>query len=385
MARAALAAVLVIVASACGDAQPSQSNRRSASPGASTGAAGSSRPAGSPDPITELAAAARAEGTLTTIGLPHDWCGYGDALETFSSRYGITVHELNQDAGFADQVKAIRTSKDAPGPDAPDVVDIGRSFAAKAKTDKLLAPYKVATWASIPPATKDPSGYWTGDYFGVLAFETNASAIANPPADWADLLDPDQSLLLALSGDPRVSDQAIQTVYAAALANGGSLTNPQAGLTYFQKLHKAGRLSPRIADSGSIDAGITPITVRWTYNGFAHRDQTAGNPEIDVTIPASGRLGSYYVQAISAFAPHPNAARLWLEFLYSDDGQGVWLKGHCLPVRLDDLLANDAIPADVLAEVPDVEGTVFPTLDQLNAASTLITSRWNAVVGADIK
>ena len=52
------------------------------------------------------------------------------------------------------------------------------------------------------------------------------------------------------------------------------------------------------------------------------------NPAVEVVVPKSGVLAGVYVQAISAFAPHPNAAKLWMEYLYSDEGQLVWLKGY---------------------------------------------------------
>ncbi len=101
-------------------------------------------------------------------------------------------------------------------------------------------------------------------------------------------------------------------------------------------------------------------------------------------MPKSGRFAGVYVQAISAYAPHPNAAKLWQEFLYSDEGQNEWLKGYCHPIRYEDLVARDAVPAEQLAKLPDVEGAVFPSLDQLNAATELITKQWDAVVGADV-
>ena len=66
---------------------------------------------------------------------------------------------------------------------------------------------------------------------------------------------------------------------------------------------------------------------------------------------------------ISAYAPHPNAAKLWEEFLYSDEGQNMWLQGYCHPIRYPDLVAKNKVPADQLAKLPDVAGTVFPTLD----------------------
>jgi putative spermidine/putrescine transport system substrate-binding protein len=383
-------AISAIVGSACGsDATPSGSGLASASAEPSEGPAASASPdlgtTGSPDPMTVLERAAEGEGSLTTIALSHDWCNYGAALSTFASRYAITINELSPDAGFPDQIAAIKANKDSGGPQAPDVIDIGLDFAAQAKKDKLLAPYKVATWDSIPATAKDPDGAWYGGYYGVLAFETNRSAGARPPADWKDLLDPSYAHQVALAGDPRLSGQAIETVFAAALANGGSLDKAQPGLDFFAKLQKAGNLVPTIATPETIDSYVTPVTIRWTYNALAHRDAASGTPDIDVTVPATGRLAGVSTQAISAFAPHPNAARLWMEFLYSDEGQNLWLKGNCIPIRYDDLAAHDAIPPDVLANLPDVTGAVFPTLSQLNAASAVITQGWNATVGVDIK
>jgi putative spermidine/putrescine transport system substrate-binding protein len=74
-----------------------------------------------------------------------------------------------------------------------------------------------------------------------------------------------------------------------------------------------------------------------------------------------------------------------MEYLYSDEGQNLWLKGYCNPIRFDAMTAKNAIPADVLAKLPDTKGAVFPTLDQLNKATDLITKNWDKAVGLDIK
>jgi putative spermidine/putrescine transport system substrate-binding protein len=377
-------AIFAIVASACtgGGASNAPASTNPSTPAASGGTESS---APSSDAMAALVTAAKAEGNLTTIALPHDWCNYGETLTTFKTKYGIEVNELNPDAGSGDEVEAIKANKDNKGPQAPDVIDVGLSFGPQAKKDGLIATYKVSTWDSIPDTAKDPEGFWYGDYYGVLAFESNKTVVPTPPADWADLLDASHKNQIALAGDPRVSNQAIQAVYASALANGGSLDNAQPGLDFFAKLQKAGNLVPTIAKPGTIDQGATPITIRWTYNALAHRDAAAGNPEIDVTVPKTGRFGGLYVQAISAFAPHPNAAKLWMEFLYSDEGQNIWLKGYCNPIRFEDMSTRNAIPAEILAKLPDTAGAVFPTLDQLNTATALITKNWDSVVGADIK
>jgi putative spermidine/putrescine transport system substrate-binding protein len=338
-------------------------------------------------PEQALLDAAKAEGTVTTIALPHDWCNYGESISTFKERTGLEVNELDPNAGSGDEIEAIKANQNNPGPSAPDVIDVGLSFGPSAKAENLLQAYKVATWDTIPDDAKDADGFWWGDYYGVLAFEVNTAVVPNVPQDWADLLKPEYSGQIALAGDPRTSNQAIQAVYAAGLANGGSLDNAQPGLDFFKQLNDAGNLRPIIATAATVAAGETPITIRWTYNALSNRDTTAasGGPEIAVVVPASGRFAGVYVQGISAFAPHPNAAKLWQEFLYSDEGQNVWLKGYCHPIRYENLVAENKVPQEQLDKLPDVEGAVFPTLDQLNAATELITKGWDGTVGANIQ
>jgi putative spermidine/putrescine transport system substrate-binding protein len=329
---------------------------------------------------------AKAEGTLSTIALPDSWCNYREALDTFAERTGLTLNELNPDAGSADELTAIEANKDNPGPQAPDVVDVGLSFGPEAKEKGLIRAYKVPTWDTIPDAAKDADGFWYGDYYGVLAFEVNTGVVDNVPADWGDLTG-DYKNQVALAGDPRASNQAIQTVYASALANGGSLDDAQPGLDFWKKVVDAGNFVPTIANAGTIAQGETPITVRWTYNALANRDEAAaagGDAQIEVVVPATGRFAGVYVQAISAYAPHPNAAELWMDFLYSDEGQNIWLKGYCHPIRYENLVAEGKVPQAQLDKLPDVEGAVFPSLDQLNAAKELITTQWDTVVGVDV-
>lgn len=336
-------------------------------------------------PMADLIAAAQAEGTLNTIALPHDWCNYGEAIETFKSKYGLEVNELNPDAGSGDEIEAIKANKDNKGPQAPDVIDVGFAFGTSAKAEGLIQPYKVATWDSIPADAKDPEGYWYGDYYGVLSFLVNTDVQPDVPQDWADLLDPKYNGQVALSGDPRTSNQAIQSVHAAALANGGSLDDAQPGLDYFAKLNQAGNLVPLIANNGLVAKGETPIRITWDYNALSAIDSFAGNPKAEVVIPASGRFAGVYVQAISAYAPHPNAAKLWMEFLYSDEGQLIWMEGYCHPIREQDMRDRGVIPEDLLAKLPDVSGAVFPTVGQLDTAKALITANWDSVVGANIQ
>ncbi|MFM0325638.1 ABC transporter substrate-binding protein [Caballeronia glebae] len=341
-------------------------------------------------PPDALVAAAKQEGQLTTIALPHDWCGYGALIAAFQTKYGIHVNELNPDAGSGDEIEAIKANKGNKGPQAPDVIDVGLSFGPSAKKEGLLQPYKVSTWNSIPAASKDAEGYWYGDYYGVLAFEVNADMIDKPPADWGDLLKPEYRNAVSLAGDPRSANQAIQAVYAAGLSQskGDASKADQTGLKFFADLNKSGNFVPVIGKAASLAQGTTPIIVRWDYNALADRDTLKGNPKVQVIVPKTGVVAGVYVQAISAYAPHPNAAKLWMEFLYSDEGQLGWLAGYCHPMRYNELVAQKKVPQALLAKLPPASAygnAVFPTLDQQNATKDAVTKGWDQVVGANVK
>jgi len=386
----ALGASLTLLAAACGGGGASTAPTAAASqPAASQPAASApaSQAAGAqpwtPD-ATKLAAA-KTEGGLTTIALPPSWCNYQDLLKGYTDKTGITINNLNPDGSSQQELDAITQNKDNKGPAAPDVVDVGLSYGPTGVTQGLFAPYKVANWADIPDTAKDASGMWYGDYYGVMAFEINKSVITGTePADWADLLTMPKNSV-ALAGDPTGSNQAVSAVWAAGMGTGGSLDNAQPGLDFFKKLNDAGIFVSAIGKTATVASGLTPIRLAWTYNALADRDSLAGNPAIDVVVPKTGRLGGMYVQAISAFAPHPNAAQLWMDWLYSDEGQNLWLKGYCNPIRYDAMVKAGAVPADLAAKLPDSSGAALPTLDQITAANGVITKGWPTTVGVTVK
>ena len=341
------------------------------------------------DSMDDLVAAAKKEGMFSPIALPHDWCGWGDIIAGFKAKYPwITVNELNPDAGSADEIEAIKSNKGNTGPQAPDMVDVGLSFGPSATAEGLFLPYKVSTSDGI--TVKDPDGHWYGGYYGVLSFEVNKDLVPNPPQDWADLLKPEYADTVAMSGDPRSSNQAILAVYAAGLAaaGGDAAKAPQAGLDFFKKLNDAGNFVPVIGKASSLAQGTTPIVIRWDYNALADRDTLNGNPPVEVVVPKSGVVAGVYAQAISAYAPHPNAAKLWMEYIYSDEGQLGFLKGYCHPARFNQLVSEGKVPQEVLDKLPPAENytkAVFPTLDEQEVNNKAVTGGWDSVVGANVQ
>jgi putative spermidine/putrescine transport system substrate-binding protein len=344
------------------------------------------------DPLAELVTSCKAEGMLSIIATPASWANYGEIFTLFEAKSGVKINSLDENAGSADELAAIDANKGNTGPQAPDVIDVGYAYGSQAKDAGQVQPYKVSNWDKIPDTilglpSKDAEGYWTGGYYGVMALEVNTAVVTNVPANWADLLKPEYKGQVALTGDPRSSNQAAQSVIAAALANGGTLDNIQPGLDFFKQLNDAGNFVPVIAKVGTVAQGATPIVLAWDYNAFGDKDSLAGNPELSVTYP-SPTIASMYVQGISAYAPHPNCAKLWMEVLHSDEGQLAWMKGYAHGVHQADMEARGVIPADLQAKLPASSAyasAVSPTPAQLTAARDAIKTGWDTTVGVEVK
>lgn len=339
----------------------------------------------------DLVTACKAEGMLTIIATPPNWANYGEIFADFQATTGVELNSLDPNAGSADELAAIEANKGNKGPQAPDIVDVGYAYGAQGVTAGDYMPY-LGTYASKLPATTlgiptaDPTGLWSIGYFGIMVIETNTAVVQNPPKNWADLLKPEYKGQVALAGDPQSSNQAIMAVYAAALANGGSLDNAQPGLDFWKKVNDAKNFVPVIAKVGTIAQGATPIELAWNYNALGDQQSLAGNPPIEIDYP-SPSIGGAYVQAISAYAPHPNCAKVWMEIIHSDAGQIAWIKGGASVVSQADMQTRAVIPADVLKMLPDpsvLAAAVAPTVDQLTAAKAVITKGWLSTVGVAI-
>jgi ABC-type Fe3+ transport system substrate-binding protein len=325
-----------------------------------------------------LIEAAKAEGTLNVIALPPSWANYGEMLETFGKKYDIEISSASPDGSSQDELNAVESQK---GQDrAPDVLDLGTAFARQAQAQDLLAPYQVETWDEIPEDQKDPDGNWVNDYGGYISIGCNATVIAQCPASFAELLDPQYAGQVALNGNPTQAAAAFSGVWAASLANGGSLDDIGPGIDFFAQVKDAGNFNPVEITPATIQSGETPLSIDWDYlNASFTETFAAEGVEWEVNVPSDGLFGGYYSQAISKFAPHPAAARLWQEFLYSDEGQNIWLNGGARPVRLPSMEEAGTADADALAALPAVEGTAeFPTQEQESAAQAVVAERWNA-------
>ena len=324
--------------------------------------------------FADLEAAAIAEGALNVIALPRDWANYGEVIDLFKATYPeITVTEAAPDASSAEEIEAAKTN--AGLDTAPDVFDLGLAVTL-ANTDQF-APYKVQTWDEIPDALKEQSGLYVGDYGGFMSVGFD-SAKFPAPESIEDLLGDEFRGSVAMNGDPTQAGAAFAAVGLATVQTGGTLDDSSNGIDFFSQLNAAGNLLKLDVTTATIASGETPVVFNWDY---LNATNVASNPDWEVVVFPGAGYAAYYNQAINVNAPHPAAARLWQEFLYSDEVQNLWLKGGARPVRADAMAAAGTLDMDLWEALPAVPDEILiPNAEQSEAAGVLLGETWATAV-----
>src|ERR1700756_4866172 len=189
-----------MLAAGCSSSSSSSSSAAAAATASSSAAAGASSSAGTTTDwstatsatagggMDALIAAAKKEGHLNVITLPDNWANYGTIMKDFTAKYGIQITDENPDGTSQDELNAINQTKGQSR--APDVGDVGTSFAAKGQQEGVWAPYEVATWNDIPASSKESTGLYYADYGGYVAIGYDSSKVKTPPTSFKSLLGP---------------------------------------------------------------------------------------------------------------------------------------------------------------------------------------------------
>ena len=323
---------------------------------------------------------AKAEGQLNVIALPRDWANYGEMIDTFSKKYGIKVNSQNPDAASADELVAVKTLKGQSR--QPDVVDVNPTFAVQGANEGLWAPYKVATWNDIASDAKDANGLWYYDYGGYVAIGYDAKRVAVAPKSFKDLLNPRYKGQVALNGNPARAGAAFSAVYATSIANGGGLQDISKGLEFWAQMKKIGNFIPVESTPATVQSGQTPITLDWDYLQAKYSKDSAGKVDWKLVVPSDAVFFGGYAQAVVKNSPNPAAARLWQEFLYSDEGQNIWLKGGARPIRLDAMVKKGTANKAAIKALPATKKgakPIYPPLDDSLLARDLVSKLWGTL------
>jgi putative spermidine/putrescine transport system substrate-binding protein len=331
--------------------------------------------------MAQIIANAKKEGNLNTIALPPGWVNYPEIIQVFQKKYGIKIANADPEASSGAEIQALISLKGQSR--RPDIVDVGPGFAVQGANTGLFGKYFVSTYSTIPRSMKDTRGYWTGGYWGAIGFGANLDVVKRVPKSFQDMLSSDfGGHKIALNDDPRKANSAFSGVFAAALANGGSLDDITPGVDFFAKLAKAGNFQPINVTPQTIASGQTPVSIDWDYNQLAAK-AGLGNVKWSVGLPSDSVYGGYYCQGMNAAPVHPWAVRLWLEFLFSDQGQLLYLKGFGHPARFNDLVARKVVPKNLIAALPPASfyaKAKFANLGQIARAKAIVAEQWGPKV-----
>ena len=298
-----------------------------------------------PTGLKALEAAARTEGRVVSVGMPDGWANWRDTWADLQRLYGLS--HVDSDMSSAEEIAKMEAERSNA---SVDIGDVGFEFGAIAKARGITQPYKPSTWEQIPAWAKDPDGHWAVAYTGTIAFAVNTKRWPNPPRSWKALFQGSpQGAYRVQIGEVGRAAQGNAAVLAAAIALGGSETQLQAALAQFAQIAKQQRLITTNPSPALMERGEADVYVLWDFNGLSYRDKIPNGADFQVFIPSDGSVTSGYTTIINKFAPHPNAAKLTREFIFSDAGQINLARGNARPVRIESL----KLPSDVAAKLID--------------------------------
>lgn len=260
-------------------------------------------------------------------------------VDAFGKKYpGITVQYSR--ATSSDVALKIRNEARARRVQA-DLFD-GSNTVFLLEEANLVADYQPKSAASYPPELRDPKGHWTALnlFYWTSAYNTNLVSAVDAPKTYEDLLDPKWKGKIAWTydltpGGPPGFVHNILTTYGQ-----------DKGMAYLKKFAAQEPVTIPAAQRVVLDkviSGEYPLAVM-ILNYHATISQKQGAPV--QWIKMEPLLQSMSLVSIVKDSPHPNAARLLVEFMLSDEGQQVMADNDYLP-------ASPAVPAKVPGNKPD--------------------------------
>lgn len=290
--------------------------------------------------------AAGKEGLVVSFDTGPTWANWAAQFAAFKKRYPDVEMTYN-DLGSAATVVALEKARNRP---QADTAYYFAASAVDAAAKDVVAPFKPVNFEKLPGVFRHPEGKWFTIHSLTVAFLVNTKLVKNVPQSWADLLKGDyKSSVVYL--DPRSTGQGQVLMFAANFAAGGDMSNVQPGIDYIGKLHRAGNVLRVVGTTpyAQFVKGEIPIWIGYENDGLKAKYTDGLGDAVAVVIPKEASAAAPYAISLVKNAPHPNAGKLWLNFIMTELGQGIFAQGFVRPavpgVKLPAAVADRLPPA----------------------------------------
>lgn len=341
----ALTAAMCLTLAGCGGSDKKETKAAETKAGETTAAAEEGAVDLNALTLDEIIEKAKAEGKVESVGMPDSWANWGLTWQDLKDEYAID--HADTDMSSSEELQMFKTEGENG---TKDIGDVGFAFGQQAIDEDLVQGYKTSYWDSVPDWAKAEDGKWMVAYTGATTFLTNTEQVENVPTSWADIKAGDYKVALGDIG----GGTAQAAVIASAYAFGGDLNNLDPAFEFWTELAEAGRINTLDILQQNFETGEIAVGVIWSYTAVPYKDQIT-QYKMEATIPSDGSIMSGYASVINKYAPHPHAAALAREWIFSDAGQANMAKAGAIPTRTD-------------VEIPaEIEEATFAKADYANA------------------
>src|SRR5216117_293370 len=288
--------------------------------------------------------AAKKEGMVVSFDTGPTWANWAAEFAAFKKRYP-EVEIVYNDIGSAATVVALDKARNRPQ------ADTAYYFAASgidAVAKNVVAAFKPVNFDKLTPVFRDPDGKWFTIHTLTVAFIVNTKLVKNVPQSWADLLKPEYKNTIVYL-DPRSTGVGQVVAFAANFGMGGDMSNLQPGLDYLAKLHQSGNVLRVLGTTpyAQFVKGEIPVWISYENDGLKAKYIDALGAQVAVVIPKDGSVAAPYGISLVKNAPDPNAGKLWLNFIMTEMGQGIFAQGFVRPA-----VPGIQLPAEVADKLP---------------------------------
>lgn len=259
-------------------------------------------------------------------------------LEGFQEKHGIQVEMFQGTTGAI----LARIEAEKANPIVDVVVLASYPSAAGIKTAGYTQAYPEALHADeLHEGWTDEDYHFFGYSGSALGITYNTSLVDTVPADWSDLAKPEWRDFVNMP-DPTLSGSALDFISGYISAHG------EMGWQLFEDLYKNG-VTVAGANSPALDPVITGAksAVIAGVDYMAYSANVKGEP-VEVIYPASGTVVNPRPAAILEWSKNVENARLFIDYLLSDEAQQLVTNAYIIPGRKDILADNRVNMKDIL-------------------------------------